>query len=146
MNNESLLIAIAIAGGISVALQGQFMGQIDRNVGTVESLLITYALGAFLAAVLFLLFKGGRILAAPQLVPWYVFSSGAFGLVIVGSIGYTVPRLGMASAFTLILLSQFTLAALIDHFGWFGSEVRSIDWKKGLGLLMVLGGAMLVTK
>ena len=40
------LILLAIVAGIAVALQGQFMGLLDRGFGTRESIFVTYAGGA----------------------------------------------------------------------------------------------------
>jgi transporter family-2 protein len=43
MNSYFWLIIIAVVGGVAVALQGQFMGLIDKGIGTRESVFITYA-------------------------------------------------------------------------------------------------------
>ncbi len=40
MNSYISLIIIAVIGGITVALQGQFMGLIDKGIGTRESVFI----------------------------------------------------------------------------------------------------------
>ena len=134
MNNETLLIIIAIIGGIAVSLQGQFMGQLDRQIGTAESVFITYGLGAFLAGLIMIYLKGGDLhtLISAKL-PWYVYSSGILGIIIVGSISFTVPRLGMAKAFTILLVGQFFVAALVDHFGFFGANLLWIDLNKLAG-------------
>jgi transporter family-2 protein len=46
VNSTAVLAGIAVVGGMAVTLQGQFMGQMDRNIGTVESAFITYGVGA----------------------------------------------------------------------------------------------------
>jgi transporter family-2 protein len=79
-------------------------------------------------------------------VPWYAFTAGALGLLIVGSIGYVVPRLGLAPGFTLITASQFLLAALIDHFGLFGATARPLDLTRGLGLVILLVAVWLIMR
>lgn len=146
MNSESLLVLIAITGGIAVTLQGQFMGQMDRQIGTIESVFITYAIGSLIAASIMIYLKGGQLATAFSAVPSYTFSAGILGLIIIGSIGYTVPRLGVASAFTVILVSQFTVAVLIDHFGLFGSEVRSMNLQKLSGIAVMIIGAYFATR
>ncbi len=145
MNNETLLIIIAIIGGIAVSLQGQFMGQVDRQIGTAESVFITYGVGALLVGLVMIYLKGGSLgsLISAKL-PWYVYTSGILGIIIVGSISFSVPRLGMAKAFTLILLGQFFVAAIVDHFGFFGADVHQIDLKKMAGLVILLIGAVMV--
>jgi transporter family-2 protein len=139
------LISIAIMAGIAVTLQGQFMGLLDRGLGTIESVFVTYAGGGLMITLLMIAFRGGN-LKNWQGVPWYTFSSGILGLIIVGSIGYVVPRLGVAKGFTLIIASQFLIASLIDHFGFFGAAVRPMDMMRSLGLGLMLLGVWLVVK
>ncbi len=116
MSNLSLLIFLAVIGGVAVTLQGQFMGLMDQQMGTRESVFITYASGGILIGLAMLAARGGNLKAIQQ-VPWYALSSGVLGLVIVATIGYTVPRLGIAKAFTIIIAAQFLVAAFVDHFG-----------------------------
>ena len=139
------LILLAVVGGIAVALQGQFMGLLDRAFGTRESIFVTYASGGLIITLLMLAFRGGN-LKNWQAVPWYAFGTGILGLIIVGSIGYVVPRLGVAKGFTLIVASQFLIAALIDHFGFFGAGVRPLDLARLLGLSLILLGVWIVVR
>ena len=145
MNSTAILVGIALIGGMAVALQGQFMGQMDRNIGTAESVFITYGIGAVFAGLVMLLLKGGALSTAFTAVPTYTFISGILGLIIVASIGYTVPRLGVTTALTLVLVGQYFLATLMDNNGWFGTPVREIGLKQVSGLLVILAGAYLVT-
>lgn len=137
------LISIAIMGGIAVTLQGQFMGLLDRALGTLAGVFVTYTGGGIIIVLLMVALRGGN-LKNWQGVPWYAFSSGILGLLIVGSIGYVVPRLGVAKGFTLIVASQFLIAALIDHYGFFGATVRPMDVTRSLGLCFMLLGVWLV--
>jgi transporter family-2 protein len=145
VNSTVILVGIALVGGMAVALQGQFMGQMDRNIGTAESVFITYGIGAVIAGLMMLLLKGGALSTAFTAVPSYTFISGILGLIIVSSIGYTVPRLGVTAALTLVLVGQYFLATLIDSNGWFGTPIREIGFKQISGLLVILAGAYLVT-
>jgi transporter family-2 protein len=139
------LIGIAILGGIAISLQGQFMGLLERGLGTITGVFITYVGGGLTIALLLFALRGGN-LKNWQGVPWYAFSSGVLGLIIVGSIGYVVPRLGVAKGFTLIVASQFLIASLIDHFGFFGAAVRPMEMTSLLGLCSMLLGVWLVVK
>ena len=139
------LILIAVAAGVAVTLQGQFMGLLDRGLGTKEGVFITYAGGGLVISLLMLAFRGGN-LKNWQGVPWYAFGSGLLGLMIVGAIGYVLPRLGVAKGFTLIVASQFVIAALVDHFGFLGAAVRPMDITRSAGLCVMLLGVWLVVK
>jgi transporter family-2 protein len=145
MNNYIVLIIIAAIGGAAVALQSQFMGLMDKNIGTRESVFITYVSGGIIAALVMLAARGGN-LKAWQGVPWYALGSGVVGLVIVGTIGYTVPRMGLSKAFTIIVATQFIVAALLDHFGLLGAAVRPLELTRLLGMVVLILGVWLIMK
>lgn len=145
MNDSVLLVIVAVISGAAITLQSQCMGLMDQGIGTQESMFITYAGGGLLISLLMLASRGGN-LRLWQSVPWYALTAGLLGLIIVGMIGYVVPRLGLAAAFTVIVASQFIVAALIDHFGLLGSAVRPIDLSRLLGLAVMLLGVWLITR
>jgi bacterial/archaeal transporter family-2 protein len=145
MTNYITLISVAIFGGIAVALQGQLMGLMDQRIGTKASVLITYASGGFVVALAALL-SGGWSLKGWQDVPWYAFSTGLLGLFIVGTISYTVPRLGLTAAFTIAVAAQFILAALMDHFGLLGAAVRPLDLSRSFGIGVLILGVWLIVR
>ncbi|HSB89922.1 MAG TPA: DMT family transporter [Anaerolineales bacterium] len=136
---------LAIVSGLAITLQGQFMGLMDRALGTKESAFITYVSGGLLAAALALILGISRLSTTAGL-PWYAYTSGALGLVIVATVGFVIPRLGAAKGFTLILASQFLLAALIDHFGLFGAAVRPLTASRVVGLGTLLASVWLVVR
>ena len=139
MTSLVFLIIIAIIGGVAVTLQGQFMGLMDQGMGTKESVFFTYAGGGLVVALVMLAARGGN-LRAWGTVPWYALTAGLLGLLIVGSIGYAVPRLGLAAAFTIIV------AALIDHFGWLGADVRPMGLSRLAGVAVLILGVWLITR
>ena len=143
--NTTLFVGLALVSGFAITLQAQFMGLMDRGLGTRESVFITYGGGGLLAILLMAAGRGGH-LGAWRSMPWYAFTPGALGLVIVGTIGYVVPRLGVARSLTLIIASQLLLAALIDHFGIFGADLRPMDGPRALGMVAVLAGAWLAVR
>ena len=145
MNNLPFLLMVVSIGGVAVALQAQFMGLMDHNIGTLESVFITYGSGGLLIGLTMLLLRGGN-LSAWQNVPRYALLAGIMGLIIVGTIGYTVPRLGLVSSMTLIVAVQFMAAAVLDHFGLLGATLRPLDWARALGMAVVLLGVWLIVR
>ena len=139
------LIGIAVMAGVAITLQAQFMGLLDRSLGTLTGVFITYAGGGLVITLMLAALRGGN-LRNWQIVPWYAYGAGLLGLIIVGSIGYVVPRLGVAKGFTLIVASQFLIASLIDHFGFFGATVRPMEVTRLLGLCFMLLGVWLVVR
>jgi transporter family-2 protein len=145
LGNSALLIIVAVIGGIAVAFQAQMMGLLSNSIGTVEGVFITYAGGGLLICLILIFMRGGN-LGAWQGVPWYAYTSGALGLIIVGSIGYSAPRLGLVATFTIIVSSQYIVAALIDHFGFLGATIRPLDVSRILGVSLLLAGVWLTVR
>ena len=145
MSGLNSLIMIAALGGVAVSIQAHFMGLIDKRVGTMESMFITYGSGGLLIGIAILLNRGHNLAAAQQ-IPWYTWSSGVLGLVIVGTIGYSTPRLGLVTALTVIVAAQFVTGAVIDHFGLFGADVRPLDLTRLLGVILLMLGMWLIVR
>jgi transporter family-2 protein len=136
---------IAAAGGMAVAIQAQFMGLMDRSIGNVEAVFITYCGGGVLIAGLMLMMRGGN-LGEWRSVPWYVLTSGIFGLVIVGSIGFSVPRLGLVASMTILVGVQLLTGAVLDHFGLLGAAPRPLDLSRIVGMGVLVGGMWLTVR
>lgn len=134
---------LAVLSGIIAAIQGQFLGTLDRTMGMQASLFITYLTGMVIVGTL-TLGTGGVQWRQLQMLPWYVPTTGILGIAIIGSIGYVVPRLGLATSLTLIVASQLMMAALIDHFGWLGASVRLLDMPRFIGFVLLLAGVRLI--
>ena len=139
------LVTVTAVGGVATALQAHFMGLLDRHVGTLESVFITYASGGLAITLVMLFLRGGNLRAVSS-APWYALTAGLLGLVIVGTIGFTVPRLGLTTALTLVLAGQFLASVLIERFGWFGAAVRPFEWTRLLGILILMLGVWLTTR
>ncbi|HEX7706404.1 MAG TPA: DMT family transporter [Thermoanaerobaculia bacterium] len=144
MSSSIALLVIAAIAGIAVALQGQFMGVIDRTAGTRTSVFITYGMGAMIAALLWL--PRRTSLETIRQIPPYAWSAGALGLIIVGGIGYAAPRLGLASTLVVTIAAQLVAALIIDHLGLFTAQQRPIDVARALGLFLTVLGAWLVVR
>jgi transporter family-2 protein len=140
----AVLILLAAVAGIAVALQGQFMGIMNRTVGTMTSVCFTYGLGGFLAVLLWL--GRGAPLDGARRIPWYAWTAGALGLIIVGALSYSTPRLGLSRTIVLTVASQLIAAVVIDHFGFFGAAQRSIDAGRTLGFALTVAGAWLMVR
>ncbi|MGH9458129.1 MAG: DMT family transporter [Thermoanaerobaculia bacterium] len=139
-----VLLAIAAVAGIAVALQGQFMGIMDRAAGTVTSVFVTYGLGGIGAVLIWLLRR--EPLAPVRSVPPYAFLAGGLGLVIVGALGYTAPRLGLTRTIVVMVAAQLLAAVIIDHFGLFTAVQRPLDAGRAFGFLLTVAGVWLTLR
>lgn len=139
------MIVIALIGGVAVALQAQFVSAMGRTMGTLGSVFVTYVGGALVITACLLVTRGGN-LAALQTVPRHFLTAGVLGLVVIGSVGYTVPRLGLAKVLAIFISSQLIFGVLIDHFGLFGALTRPLDFSRGAGMAVIFLGAWLVLR
>lgn len=140
-----VVVAAAVLCGVAVAVQAQFTGVMQRQMGTLESTFITYFSGGVVIGLVMLLARGGSLAAATGL-PWYVYSAGLLGLVIIGTLSLSVGDLGLVPALVLITVSQFVVGAVINHFGLLGATVDPIDLGKVAGFALLGVGTYLVLR
>lgn len=145
MANLIPVIIIAAIGGIAVTLQAQFLGLMDKNIGTLESMFITYGTGGLLIGFAMLINRDSN-LSAWGSVPWYSYSAGVLGLIIIGTIGYSTPRLGLVTTLTILVASQFIVGALLDHYGILGADLRPLNLTRLGGIGVMLLGVWLIIR
>jgi transporter family-2 protein len=145
VSTPAFLIVLAVIGGFAGTLQAHLMGQMDQGIGTVESMFITYGGGGLVIGLVMLFLRGGN-LEAWNTVPWYALLAGILGLVVIGILGYTAPRIGLVPVLTLFVASQFIVGAGLDHFGLLGAEVRPLDFSRVSGVGVILFGVWLVIR
>ena len=145
MESILLIIMIGIIGGIAVGLQGPMASMITQRLGIFESVFIVH-MGGALVALIPILASGGGKLSGWQSVPWYVLVAGIFGLVVIGAVSYTIPRVGAAAAIMTIVAGQLLISVVLDHFGLLGAALRPLDASRLLGLAVVLAGVWLTVR
>ncbi|MFN8455410.1 MAG: DMT family transporter [Anaerolineae bacterium] len=140
-----LTVLVAILGGIIVSIQAPLVGILNQRLSTLESVFITYFGGGMLALVL-LLANGGGNWANWRSIPWYGLLAGPLGLVIIGALSYTTPRLGVAATMATFMAAQLIAAAWVDHFGYLGVAVRPLDLSRVIGMMVLFVGAWLIVR
>jgi len=145
VSNFTVLTIVAAVAGVAMTAQAQLMGHLDRSMGTIESVFITYGTGAIVIGLIMLAMRGGN-LGEWHIAPWYAYSAGLLGLVIVGCIGYATPRLGLAVTLTIAVATQFTMAAIVHHFGLLGADQQPMDVSKLSGMAAILLGVWLMVR
>ena len=137
-----LVVLVGVIGGLAGAIQGQLLGIMEDKAGTLISTFITYA-GGGLAATLMVLAVGGARLSDLKDVPWWAYTAGLAGLVVVSSLGITVSTLGLGAGLTLFTGASIAIGALIDNLGLFG-DAHSLDARRLGGIALVILGTWLV--
>lgn len=78
--------------------------------------------------------------------PWYIWLGGIVGAIFVGYITWVNQQQGMALTFALVVAGQIFISLLIDHYGLFGSAVRTITLDKIIGAALIIGGVIMIKK
>ena len=145
MENFILVLLVGLAGGVAVGLQGPLASMMSGRLGTLESVFIVHLGGAILAGLPLLVMRGGN-LGAWRDVPWYALAAGTLGLVVLSAVSYTIPRIGIATTVTLIVVAQLATAALLDHFGLLGATVRVLDPARLVGIVVLFAGTWMIMR
>ncbi len=135
----------SIIAGAAMSIQGVMNTRLSDKIGLYES--NAYVQGtAFILSLIaaFILGKGdfSQIMTAK---PLYLFG-GVLGLVITVTVMLGIGNLSPTVAISTILISQLTVAALIDAFGIMESEKVVFGWSKFIGLALMIGGVLIFKK
>ena len=145
MQSIIVIILIGLVGGIAVGVQAPLSSMISQRLGVIESIFIIH-LGGAIAALIPLIYYGGGKLSNWRTVPWYALCAGVFGLVVIFSMSYMIPRVGVATALIILLAGQLFIGTILDHFGLLGAIQRPLEFSRIFGLAIVLAGVWLTVK
>ncbi len=136
---------VAIVGGLAIGFQSFATGILGDRVGIMESVFIIH-LGGFVLAAIVLLFMRGGNLPAWRAVLWYVLIGGLYGVIIIATYSFAIPRIGLATTITLAIVAQLILSAILDHYGFLGSVQHSFDLRRLIGMLILFAGTWLIVR
>jgi transporter family-2 protein len=139
------IVLIGLISGVAVGLQSPLASMITQRLGMLESIFIIHIGGAILIAIP-LIFIGGGSLGEWRSLPWYALAAGSMGLIVVAGVSFMIPRVGVATAITLIIAGQLVISSILDHYGLLGVEVRHINLQRIFGLIVVFAGAWLTVR
>lgn len=138
------IILVGLLGGMAIGVQSPMSSMISQRLGVMESIFIVHVGGALAVSIPLLVF--GSRLGEWRSVPWYTLGAGAFGLMVIFSMSYMIPRIGVAGALITLLAGQLFVGSLLDHFGWLGAAQRVMDIPRMIGLGVVMLGVWLAVK
>jgi transporter family-2 protein len=67
-------------------------------------------------------------------IPWWAWSGGLFGAILIGLAIFLVPQLGAATFIAILVAGQMLASVTFDHFGWMGLAQRPIDLPRLIGV------------
>ena len=147
MSPTGLAAVLAFTAGLGGAVQIAVQGRLGERVGSLEALTTAAIVGGLLALTVLLVVRRsldgvGDAFGGPK----WLLLGGVMGVFIVFSVTYAGPRIGVLATSAVLIAAQFTLASVIDRFGWFGVERIGLSWPRVLGIALLCVGAALTLR
>jgi transporter family-2 protein len=108
---------------------------------------ISFAIGT-IALLLYILIAGipmGQLSGAKQ-APLIAWTGGLLGAFFVTAVILSVPRIGVAMTFSLVILGQMLATLPIDHSGFLGVAVREVNLPRIIGVFLIICGVILIRR
>lgn len=131
----------AIAGA-AMSVQGVMNTRLGEKIGIYESNAFVQGTAFILSLLAVWILGKGSFRELAGVNKLYLLG-GVLGLVITVTVMLGIGKLSPTVAISTILISQLFVAALIDAFGWLGSEQVAFGWNKYVGLAVMIGGVLL---
>ena len=139
------LMAI-VSGCLSASITGAY-AQLASIVGNpVQATTVAFFV-ATMALLLFCTCLGKTQLVGKALsreYPWWMWTGGLCGAIIVFGNAWLVPKVGVGVFSMALLVGQLALSMLMEHNGWLGAPRKRITWPQALGILLMLAGVALI--
>ncbi len=147
MNSTAVAASLAFAAGLGGAVQIAVQGRLGDRVGAIEAMATASLIGAVIALAVLLVARRslsgiGDALGAPK----WMLVGGAMSALIILAITIAGPRIGIVATTSVLIAAQFTLATVIDRYGWFGVERIAVSWPRVIGLALLAVGAALTLR
>jgi transporter family-2 protein len=133
-------LLLAVLAGLCVAVQTSLTGAAQRTLGPLVLVAISGLTTGLVALLISLMVArpefGGRAVV-------YAVVSGLLGAVIVGSIAVAAGQAGVARALSLVIGTQLITGLVLDSVGVFGAGA-DFSIPKALGVVLIIAGGALV--
>ncbi len=132
---------VLVAGMLQSAMMA-FNGLLSDRIGLFGVSLVVHVSGGLLLTFYILLFVRKKITLRGM--PWYLYSAGFFGVLLVSVSSYCVGILGAAVTTCLSVAGQLVISAVIDHYGLFHVPKVPFSARRIPCFLLILTGIILL--
>ena len=133
---------LVLLAGILQSAMMSFNGLLAESVSLWGVSLVVHASGGILLILYILLAVRKKVTLRGM--PWYLFSAGFFGVLLVSVSRWCVGILGAAVTTCLSVAGQLCMSAVIDHYGMFHVPKVPFSPKRIPCFLMILAGILLL--
>jgi transporter family-2 protein len=137
-----LMLIIGFVLTLHLAMNAQ-VGAILKNPRMGNA--IFWTIGGITAIIIGLTAWDATVFERLKDVPLWLLSAGIMGAALVFGIAWVMPQIGAGPAFVLMIAAQIITAMIFSHYGLLGSPVQPISLLKIVGVILLIGGASLIT-
>jgi bacterial/archaeal transporter family-2 protein len=144
-----LLMFLTFAVGSILPIQAVVNSRLGNQVGgATMGALMSFFTGCIWLLLLNLSVNSTALISLKPLQtgPWYIWLGGFIGAIFVSYITWVNQRQGVGLTFALVISGQIFVSLLVDHYGLFGSAIRTITLEKIIGAALIIGGIILIKK
>ncbi|WP_235846576.1 DMT family transporter [Neobacillus drentensis] len=138
-------LLLAIIGGTLIGTQAGINGVLGKRIGVIEGSFVSFFIGTIILLLLAIFLGKGDLIKVTSVPKWQLFG-GVLGAGYVTIMVAVVPRIGVASAITAVIVGQLLISVTLDHFGIFIKQPIPIDWYRITGLILLLISLLLIFK
>lgn len=137
-------VLIAILSGAMMSAQGVFNTGVTKQTGIwVSASFVQFTALLVCLAAWLITGRQGNFSAILKVDEKYMLLGGVLGAFITYTVIKSVDNLGPAAANMFIITAQLTVAYLIEIFGICGTQKVPFEWKKLIGLILILAGIII---
>lgn len=134
-----LLPAIA---GLSIALQVAFSGKLNREIGSIETIIAVHLFGLLIATIIYFFARNPSFDFLLKFNGIAIFT-GFLGVIIVFTISRSFLVNGALSTILISVLVQIIITKIVDHYGLLGGTRNPFSFMQFIALVIVIVGVVL---
>ncbi len=143
-----LIYLLPVLCGVTITTQASVNSQLRHTIhNPIAAAFISFVVGTIILFFAVVAYRHGfPSISELKEVSWHQYTGGLLGAFFVTVIIFTLPKIGSANMFILIIAGQLITSLLYDHFGILGAPIQSVNWKKIAGVVMVIVGVYIANK
>ncbi|MGE6386012.1 DMT family transporter [Pseudomonas sp. NPDC078416] len=141
------LFLLAAAAGVMIPLQAVVNARLGRAIGGPlwAAALSSVAVAIVLASLALVSGKPWPRLSQMTYLPWWAWTGGLCGAVVLSATTAAAPRIGAANMIALVMTGQVIAAMTLDRLGWFEMAVQPFGVQRVAAAALLVAGAVLMS-
>ena len=144
MDRIFALVAATLAGAV-IATQSPTNAALGRSIGDLRAVVVNFLVGGLAVAAVALVIGGGLGGLSGDPVRWH-YLGGLAGAGFVTVAVFTVRPLGVTRQTAAIIVGQLSMAAVVDHYGLLGVQVRPLTAAHAGGIGLLAAGVAILAR